>query len=136
MTTIRRAERVEVVTYSRSFALRDRPGAGFGFPCDEAGTVDIAALPDEARLSYAMCLTCPTDIVDEGVRRYVNRYTLPAVLRCGCGREVTLDAFTSECPCGRDYNMSGQLLAPREQWGEDTGESLGDMLRGDGEWDR
>lgn len=37
------------------------------------------------------------------------------------------------CPkcegCDRDYNSAGQELAPREQWGEDTGESLSDILQ-------
>lgn len=33
--------------------------------------------------------------------------------------------------CARDYNSSGQLLAPREQWGWDTGESLSDILMSD-----
>jgi hypothetical protein len=46
----------------------------------------------------------------------------PAVGLCDCGREVVLDAFTCPCDCGRDYNWAGQLLAPREQWGEETGE--------------
>lgn len=53
------------------------------------------------------------------------------VIRCNCGSEVLCGEFTNTCSnCGRDYNMSGQLLAPREQWGEDTGESLSDILIG------
>lgn len=48
--------------------------------------------------------------------------------RCLCGREVGLLFFTNTCECGRDYNMSGQLLASREQWGEETGESVSDIL--------
>ena len=40
-----------------------------------------------------------------------------------CGHWMTCDAFTVTCDhCGADYNMSGQRLAPREQWGEETGE--------------
>ncbi len=31
--------------------------------------------------------------------------------------------------CGADYNSSGQMLADRSQWGEETGESLADILR-------
>jgi hypothetical protein len=49
---------------------------------------------------------------------------------CECGTEVYLDGFTCPCDgCGRDYNSAGQELAPRSQWGEETGESLGDILR-------
>lgn len=46
----------------------------------------------------------------------------PAI-RC-CGVELVCDAFTNTCDhCGADYNFAGQLLAPRSQWGEETGES-------------
>ena len=48
---------------------------------------------------------------------------------CDCGHKVELLEFTNTCEkCGADYNMSGQCLAPRSQWGWDTGESLGDIL--------
>jgi hypothetical protein len=54
----------------------------------------------------------------------------PAVGQCDvCGQYVDLCGFTNTCDCGADYNMSGQRLAGREQWGEDTGESLADILR-------
>ena len=51
-----------------------------------------------------------------------GRILLSAVGRCECGQDVSLDSFTCPCECGRDYNMDGTLLAPREQWGEETGE--------------
>ena len=47
--------------------------------------------------------------------------------RCPCGRTVELGHFTSTCACGRDYNWNGTELAPRSQWGEDTGESYADV---------
>lgn len=47
---------------------------------------------------------------------------------CECGKEVELLEFTNTCKCGRDYNMSGELLASRSQWGEETGESLDEIL--------
>lgn len=49
------------------------------------------------------------------------------VIRCGCGRRVECEGFTTTCPCGADYNWAGQRLAPREQWGEETGETLADI---------
>ena len=50
-------------------------------------------------------------------------YVTPAVGECNCGTEVTLSAFTNTCRgCGADYNWSDQRLAPRSQWGEETGE--------------
>lgn len=58
----------------------------------------------------------------------VREVTVP-VIRCGCGGKVVCEGFTNTCDrCGRDYNGSGQLLAPRSQWGEETGESLSDIL--------
>ena len=47
-----------------------------------------------------------------------------------CGTEVELGHFTCTCAkCGADYNWGGQRLAPRSQWGEETGENLSDILR-------
>lgn len=54
----------------------------------------------------------------------------PAVGECECcGASVELSGFTNTCDCGADYNGSGQRLAGREQWGEETGEALSDILR-------
>lgn len=51
-----------------------------------------------------------------------------SLCKCECGHELLCAEFTNTCKCGRDYNMSGQLLAPRSQWGWDTGESVEDIL--------
>ena len=51
------------------------------------------------------------------------------VIKCTCGEEVVCEHFTNTCTCGRDYSFSGSLLAPRVQWGEETGEHLSDILR-------
>ena len=52
-----------------------------------------------------------------------------------CGEEVGLMQFTNTCRCGADYNSSGQRLAPRSQWGEETFESVADILAVDSEDD-
>ena len=57
-----------------------------------------------------------------GIERFTTTHTTPAVGECSCGRRVTLRNFTNTCGCGADYNSSGQLLACRSQWGEETGE--------------
>lgn len=46
------------------------------------------------------------------------------VVRCDCGAKVHCeDGWANECDrCGTEYNGSGQQLAPRSQWGEETGE--------------
>jgi hypothetical protein len=43
-----------------------------------------------------------------------------------CGETVVLTScWANECDrCGTEYNGLGQRLAPREQWGEETGENF------------
>jgi len=49
---------------------------------------------------------------------------------CECGKIVSLGGFTNTCEnCGRDYDSSGQELAPRYFWGEETNETLDDILK-------
>jgi len=56
-------------------------------------------------------------------------------IKC-CGRWMQCNSFTNTCDqCGKDYNGAGQELAPRSQWGEETGETASDiMMGGDYEW--
>lgn len=45
------------------------------------------------------------------------------VVACSCGEEVICsNTWTNFCDCGAEYNRTGQELAPRSQWGEETGE--------------
>ena len=137
MQIITPRRREEWTSRLREFERTDLPGAGFAFECDAAGVV-TPTNPDSAA-NLARALSDPT-ILDRGVRAYHHSYTHPAIGRCdSCGRAVALEGFTNTCDCGADYNSAGQRLAPREQWGEETGETAADILRGgDGfeEWDR
>jgi hypothetical protein len=49
---------------------------------------------------------------------------------CDCGKKVACTSFTNTCSCGADYSMDGSQLAPRSQWGEETGETLTDIFNG------
>jgi len=50
------------------------------------------------------------------------------VVKC-CGADLVCRDFTNTCSrCGADYNMSGQRLAPRTQWGAETGEHWSDCI--------
>lgn len=56
-----------------------------------------------------------------------GRRVTPAVGVCNhCSNHVVLeDSWSNECSCCHtEYNGSGQELAPREFWGEETGESF------------
>lgn len=48
------------------------------------------------------------------------------ILICDCGQTFELvDWWAEACPgCGIEYNGAGQKLAPRSQWGEETGETF------------
>lgn len=48
----------------------------------------------------------------------------PKTIECeNCGKEVVLiSSWANECVCGVEYNGFGQMLAPRDQWGIETGE--------------
>jgi hypothetical protein len=55
------------------------------------------------------------------------------IITCKCGEEMErhIPGADVECDkCHREYNSSGQELAPREQWGEETGETAADYDAG------
>lgn len=57
---------------------------------------------------------------------YSNWKRLDVVVVC-CGEELVCSHFTNTCDiCESDYNMTGEKLAPREYWGEETGEHWSD----------
>ena len=56
-----------------------------------------------------------------------QRHRIPASGIC-CRTEFELDRFTNTCPdCGTDYSSSGEQLADRSVWGEETGEQWCDI---------
>lgn len=57
------------------------------------------------------------------------------VITCACGRKVECAGFTNTCECGADYNWLGHRLAPRSQWGEETGETAAEILAGGDPWE-
>lgn len=129
MKIIKHREHVTVTTYALAFDYEGENGSGFSFPCDKRGRVK--QLRPAGAKNYEACLTGAVNgrgVVARGITSQSHSYAEPAKGRCCCGRVVELDSFTNECDCGRDYNMSGQLLAPRAQWGEETGECAADLV--------
>jgi len=121
---------------TESSLVFDRIGetrSGYAFPIDTDGRVS-ADLADFAAVNLMELLTGthPDSATFQPpyVHTYAWRRTDPAVIRCACRRPVTLEGFTNTCECGADYNMSGQRLAARECWGEETGETAADILGG------
>jgi hypothetical protein len=116
--------------YLLCFEHAESPGSGYSFPCDVDGKVDVAGMSNAAKANYKHCLE-GQGIIAKGVETLHNRWIRPAIGECvQCRHEVELHGFTNTCDrCGSDYNMSGQLLAPREAWGEETNEHISDILR-------
>ena len=122
-------EHLSTVYHALVWLKNDGSTCAFSFDCDEQGNVDESKLCEPARENLRKCRAGEfPDYEPQGIEQRESFYTVPAVGQCDCGARVTLDSFTNTCRCGADYNMSGQLLAPREQWGEETGEHLSEIL--------
>lgn len=114
----------ETVEYSLWFGYKDAPGAAWAPSCTETGAVinpEHAARAEDIRARWDEHFQY---IYEEPyVRKFEHSHRIAAVGKCECGRKVELwNAMTNTCDCGREYNGSGQELAPRHQWGEETGE--------------
>lgn len=138
MKILRQRRDCESVSYMLFFERRDCPGAGYSFPCSEDGVVDESKLQPAGRANLARARGEEARMLHEPrIDRVVSRWVEPRVGLCACGAEVELERFTNTCHrCERDYNSAGQKLAPREQWGEETGETADEILRVDGMSDR
>jgi hypothetical protein len=112
------------------------PGSGYSFPCDAAGVIDTESLNPAARENLmrlnhdwrghytAPSLEC---------RRH--RIVDDAIIKCECcGHRIQLySTWANGCDhCHAEYNGSGQRLADRCQWGEETGETAADLCVGMG----
>lgn len=124
MKIIKHRERIEQTRFFWCFEWKNSPGSGFSLDCDKDGNL----LNNNHENYNEKCNN--TELINKGIKSHSWTYTEPAVGECNCcGNEVILQGFTNTCECGRDYNSAGQQLAPREQWGEETNESLSDILR-------
>lgn len=131
MRIIRQSNRGVSVSYSLEFGVMERGHLSvcMGFPCDANGNVFPLAF-DAAKANLARALAGLDGILPMGIREFTNRWYQSAIGECNaCKRHVTLSGFTNTCECGADYNASGQALAHRSQWGEETGETVDDILR-------
>lgn len=131
MDILQAARTEEEVEYFLAYIYADDVGAGFQFPCDATGIPDLAGRP-VAQAHYEACRRGTVEgrrVEFVGLMQRLQYRHIPAEGRCVCGRVVMLEGFTNTCDCGRDYDSAGQLLAAREQWGEETAEPASDILR-------
>jgi hypothetical protein len=125
-TFIRERKRHKVTSYRLFFEDEKCSDAGYSFECDANG-VPTPAAAEKSSYKRLVAGQLPGFLAPV-VQTSHHAYTEPAIIRCSCRREVELSGFTNTCDCGADYNMSGQQLADRSQWGEETGESVADIL--------
>jgi len=129
MEIVQQAEWKKEVEYTRFYGCAGKSGAGFSFPCNENGEVDLESLHPEARKNYLACNDGTLDVIDHGILKTERRWKEPAIGKCVCGRTVSLEWFTNHCDCGRLYNWNGTELDDPSTWGEETGEHPADILR-------
>lgn len=123
---------VEETRFELVFRLEDDQDSAFSFECDERGTFVRDKLPNLVLHNLRACLKGEVDgypVRSGVVRSYVQSFIADGGGTCVCGAHVTLhSSWTNTCGgCGREYNGSGQLLAERDVWGEETGESVADI---------
>lgn len=127
-------KKVHVVSFEMSFACEHDLSCGYGFPCNAKGEIYTADLHPSAKENLELCLNGGTEdqpiqpgyLVDMSYDYWEN-----GTCRCDRCRSVVQldDAFWNACDtCGADYDGKGNLLAPREQWGEETGETFADIV--------
>jgi hypothetical protein len=122
---VKRRTYVDRREFRREFARAGAQASCLAFPSDADGNPLT-----EAHRAQVAALVAGTSYDDFGVREVSWSYADPAVILCDCcGSHVELYGFTNTCGCGADFNMSGDMLAARSQWGEETGEDLGEILR-------
>ena len=107
------------------------PGAAYAFRCDAQGHITMSELSDTAKanLDHLQLDGMGGRYVGPHIDTYRHSYWTAAEGICKCGFRVILPSGgDTDCGCcGRIYSCTGQELAPRSQWGEETGETLADI---------
>lgn len=127
---IKEAQEIVRITHEHTFKIlySTNNTLHYVFYCEEDGTL-LKDTKEITRTKYEEIKSQPDKYKYLGITSRSHIYKEPRIGRCFCGAAVELDKFTCPCACGRYYNWNGQLLAPREQWGEETGEHWSDILR-------
>ena len=123
MSDIIKESWVEENTYfTLDYNLKEDPGCGYTFPCDEDGKLE--ELNPATKESYKYVQENLSIYYGPMVRKHVDRFRHYATIQCDCDEQFELhDEFlgTCGCPkCGQYYNLFGQkTLAPYEYDYED-----------------
>lgn len=135
---IKRDRRRETITCYQAVYFDPTRNYSFSFDCDKDGNVNLEELAKhgtayenyQAIQRTGICHGITFKTTPE-IQDWSHDVTHAAIGECQCGGEVYLEGFTNTCEqCGADYNLSGQRLAPRAQWCEETWpEQVADVLQ-------
>jgi len=124
MKNFKHGEEITQTTYELVFD--DGKGNGFGFPCDDVGTIGLAPESTAAWESYRWCLDHKDEFVRAGkVVATTRTWRENNTGECTCGKRIELYneyMGACECPfCGQWWNLFGQELNDPSTWsqGED-----------------
>jgi len=127
MKIISEGKHIDGTEHTLIFRVKGQKGGSYySFECDEHGNAFPRKNP-AAQANYDRCMAGFDErtgeiLVNCGANSRDFSYYQSPVGLCDCGEKIHLANFTNTCECGIDYNSSGQQLAPREQWGSETGE--------------
>ena len=66
----------------------------------------------------------PLKLVKSSYERFIKGYKVIECKTCS-GHVNLISSWANSCDkCDSEYNGAGQLLAPRDHWGEETGETF------------
>lgn len=105
--------------YTLNFYYHGTQG-GYGFPCDQFGTVDESILEPLARENYYKCLADGSRRLRRFIQSGWTNEWIAGQAHCPCGDIAALENSENECRCGRLYDRSGQRLAAAEPDAEQT----------------
>ena len=102
--------------------ISDSGDGNFNAPAGMENYIRAILGPEWAPTGYEDEVPSEFKIVNLGIVTTTYQRRIYREGECNCGRKVYLERFTNACSCGLDYDTSGNVLAPREFWGEETGE--------------
>lgn len=122
-TIIRPRTHEKIIERRLSIYVKDSPGSGFSFPCDENGNIKFDPKYEKAqRDSYNYAIA--SDKFDPPfIEKRITLSLVPALALCECGNEILLeDQYCGACSCphcGQWYNMFGNSLKDPKYWYDD-----------------
>jgi len=126
MAEILRAAHTENVS-KQSLEYRYRNDSEAGFSFDWENGKPVFKFP-EAEADYKWCKEHPEEVEFLGITTIRWTYTVDAVAKCECGKEIKLSDDYYGCSqclhCGRRHAMGGYEVNPPEEWIEDLEEEL------------